>query len=182
VALAISESSPGRTLRRAPTRGAAQSKRSRGRAGSYSDLAKHAPGRDALEYARLGQSHGAQPHDRQPHLASVWFATLLELKTNKVIAQLKHQHRSLEFRCFLDVIEQQVPAGPRGAYHCRQRRNPQDCTHPEMVCQTSTLSCPLHSHLWFLDQPGGAWFAELTNKRIRRGVFRSVKKTGSRHP
>jgi len=44
-----------------------------------------------------------------------------------------------------------------------------------MVSQTSTLSYPLHSHLRILINLVERWFAELTNKRIRRGVFRSVK-------
>src|SRR3984893_9249842 len=35
----------------------------------------HAPGRDALEYARLGQNHRAQPDDDQPDLARVRLAT-----------------------------------------------------------------------------------------------------------
>ena len=49
-------------------------------------------------------------HDYRRHGTTSLFAAL-ELKTNQVIAQLKRRHRSLEFRQFLDVIEQQVPAG-----------------------------------------------------------------------
>src|SRR5262249_28849815 len=75
VALAISESSSGRTLRRAATWGTPQGKRCRGRASGYSDLGKHASRRDALEHARFGQSDWAQPHDNQPHLAGVRVAT-----------------------------------------------------------------------------------------------------------
>ena len=48
-------------------------------------------------------------HDYRRHGTTSLFAAL-ELKTNQVIAQLKRRHRSLEFRQFLDVIEQQVPA------------------------------------------------------------------------
>jgi hypothetical protein len=47
-------------------------------------------------------------HDYQRHGTTSLFAAL-ELKTRKVIAQLKRRHRSLEFRQFLDVIEAQVP-------------------------------------------------------------------------
>lgn len=32
---------------------------------------------------------------------------------------------------------------------------PQDGAHPELVCQASPLSSPLHPHLRLLDQPGG---------------------------
>jgi transposase len=49
-------------------------------------------------------------HDYRRHGTTSLFAAL-ELKTNQVIAQLKRRHRSLEFRQFLDVIEEQVPAG-----------------------------------------------------------------------
>ncbi len=38
------------------------------------------------------------------------FATL-DLKTSGVIGQLRHRHRSVGFRRFLDLIENQVPAG-----------------------------------------------------------------------
>jgi transposase len=49
-------------------------------------------------------------HDYRRHGTTSLFA-VLELKTNQVIAQLKRRHRSPEFRQFLDVIEEQVPAG-----------------------------------------------------------------------
>jgi transposase len=49
-------------------------------------------------------------HDYKRHGTTSLFAAL-ELKTSQVIAQLKHRHRSLEFRQFLDVIEAQAPAG-----------------------------------------------------------------------
>jgi hypothetical protein len=47
---------------------------------------------------------------RRPTGTTSLFAAL-ELKTSKVIAQLKRRDRSVEFRQFLDVIEAQVPAG-----------------------------------------------------------------------
>src|SRR5262249_13048766 len=75
VALAISESSPGRTLRRTATWGAAPGQRCRRRAGSHSDLGKYPPRTDALEHARFGQSHRAEPDDDQPHLARLRLAT-----------------------------------------------------------------------------------------------------------
>src|SRR2546421_9423849 len=47
-------------------------------------------------------------HDYKRHGTTSLFAAL-ELKTSQVIAQLKHRHRAVEFRQFLDVIEAQVP-------------------------------------------------------------------------
>src|SRR6516162_4084109 len=58
-----------------PRPSAPQGKRCRGRAGRHSDLGKHAPRRNALEHARHGQSHWAQPHDYQPYLAGLRLAT-----------------------------------------------------------------------------------------------------------
>ena len=36
------------------------------------------------------------------------------------------------------------------------------------------LASAFHPHLEFLAQSGGTWFKELTDKRLRRGVFTSV--------
>ena len=38
------------------------------------------------------------------------------------------------------------------------------------------MSPAFYSHQFFLAQFGGALFGEITRKRIRRGVFKSVKK------
>ncbi|MGH9565241.1 MAG: IS630 family transposase, partial [Candidatus Angelobacter sp.] len=49
-------------------------------------------------------------HDYKRNGTTSLFAAL-ELKTSRVIGQLRHRHRSVEFRKFLDLIETQVPAG-----------------------------------------------------------------------
>ena len=49
-------------------------------------------------------------HDYKRNGTTSLFAAL-ELKTNRVIGQLRHRHRSVEFRKFLDLIETHVPAG-----------------------------------------------------------------------
>jgi transposase len=48
-------------------------------------------------------------HDYKRHGTTSLFAAL-ELKTSRVIGQLRRRHRSQEFRQFLDLIEAQVPA------------------------------------------------------------------------
>src|SRR6266853_774491 len=58
---------------------------------------------------RPGQVEGGT-HDYKRHGTTSLFAAL-ELKTSRVIGQLRRRHRSVEFRRFLDVIEGQVPAG-----------------------------------------------------------------------
>src|SRR6266404_4195487 len=99
----------------------------------------------------------------------------LELKTNQVIGQLHRRHRSLEFRKFLDTIESQVPAGLD--IHLIGDNY---ATHKTMMIRKWFAKRP-HFHVHFTPTYGSwinlveRWFAELTNKRIRRGVFRSVK-------
>src|SRR6202521_2121010 len=99
----------------------------------------------------------------------------LELKTNRVIGQLHRRHRSVEFRKFLDVIESQVPAGLD--IHLIVDNY---ATHKTAIIRKWFAKRPCF-HVHFTPTYGSwinlveRWFAELTNKRIRRGVFRSVK-------
>jgi transposase len=114
-------------------------------------------------------------HDYKRNGTTSLFAAL-ELKTNRVISQLHRRHRSLEFRKFLDRIE------IAGA--CRPRRSifivDNYATHKTAIIQKWFAKRP-HFHIHFTPTYGSwinlveRWFAELTNKRIRRGVFRSVK-------
>ena len=113
-------------------------------------------------------------HDYKRHGTTSLFAAL-ELKTSQVIAQLKRRHRSLEFRQFLDVIEAQVPAGLE--VHMIMDNYG---THKTALIRKWFAKRPrFHAH--FTPTYGSwinlveRWFAELTNKRIRRGVFRSVR-------
>jgi transposase len=113
-------------------------------------------------------------HDYKRHGTTSLFAAL-ELKTNKVIAQLQHQHRSVEFRRFLDVIEAQVPA-ELDVHIIVDNYG----THKTALIRKWFAKRP-RFHIHFTPTYGSwinlveRWFAELTNKRIRRGVFRSVK-------
>jgi transposase len=113
-------------------------------------------------------------HDYRRHGTTSLFAAL-ELKTNQVIAQLKRRHRSLEFRQFLDVIAEQVPAGLE--VHIIMDNYG---THKTALIRKWFAQRP-RFHVHYTPTYGSwinlveRWFAELTNKRIRRGVFRSVK-------
>src|SRR5437763_8605436 len=49
-------------------------------------------------------------HDYERHGTTSLFAAL-ELKTSRIIGQLRRRHRSQEFRKFLGTIEAHVPAG-----------------------------------------------------------------------
>ena len=113
-------------------------------------------------------------HDYKRHGTTSLFAAL-ELKTSRVIGQLHHRHRSQEFRQFLDVIEAQVPAG-LDAHIIVDNYG----THKTAIIRKWFAKRP-RFHVHFTPTYGSwinlveRWFAELTNKRIRRGVFRSVK-------
>src|SRR3984893_2978380 len=113
-------------------------------------------------------------HDYKRHGTTSLFAAL-ELKTSRVIAQLHRRHRSSEFRKFLDGIEAHVPAG-LDVHIIRDNYG----THKTAMIRKWFAKRP-RFHVHFTPTYGSwinlveRWFAELTNKRIRRGVFRSVK-------
>ena len=113
-------------------------------------------------------------HDYTRHGTTSLFAAL-ELKTSQVIGQLKRRHRSVEFRQFLDVIEAQVPAG-LDVHIIVDNYG----THKTAIIRKWFAKRP-RFHVHFTPTYGSwinlveRWFAELTNKRIRRGVFRSVQ-------
>jgi len=113
-------------------------------------------------------------HDYKRHGTTSLFAAL-ELKTSRVIGQLHRRHRSAEFRHFLDVIEAQVPAGLEAHIIVDNYG-----THKTAIIRKWFAKRP-RFHVHFTPTYGSwinlveRWFAEITNKRIRRGVFRSVK-------
>src|SRR5437660_5324173 len=117
-------------------------------------------------------------HDYKRNGTTSLFAAL-ELKTNRVIGQLHRRHRSVEFRKFLDVIESQMPKGLD--IHLIVDNY---ATHKTAIIRKWFAKRP-RFHVHFTPTYGSwinlveRWFAELTNKRIRRGVFRSVKELES---
>lgn len=122
---------------------------------------------------RPGQAE-RRTHDYQRHGTTSLFAAL-ELKTRRVIGQLHRRHRSTEFRQFLDQIEANVPAGLE-AHIIMDNYG----THKTALIRKWFAKRP-RFHLHFTPTYASwinlveRWFAEITNKRIRRGVFRSVK-------
>ena len=113
-------------------------------------------------------------HDYQRHGTTSLFAAL-ELKTSREIGQLHRRHRSGEFRQFLDGIEAQVPAGLEVHLILDNYG-----THKTALIQNWFAKRP-RFHLHFTPTYGSwinlveRWFSEISNKRIRRGAFRSVR-------
>jgi len=122
---------------------------------------------------RPGQAE-RRTHDYKRHGTTSLFAAL-ELKTSRVIGQLHRRHRSSEFRQFLDLIEAQAPAELE--VHIIMDNYG---THKTAIIRKWFAKRP-RFHVHFTPTYASwinlveRWFAEITNKRIRRGVFRSVK-------
>ena len=122
---------------------------------------------------RPGQAERRTP-DYRRHGTTDLFAAL-DFKTGKVIGELHHRHRAVEFRKFLATIDRRVPAGLE--LHL-------------VIDSSSSHKAPLIQH-WLLRHPrfhlhftptGGSWlnlverwFATLTDKQLRRGVHRSTR-------
>ena len=113
-------------------------------------------------------------HDYARHGTTTLFAAL-DVATGEVMGQLHRRHRSSEFLLFLRTIEGNVPAKldvhlimDNYGTHKTPKIRAWFARHPRF-------------HVHFTPTYGSwinlveRWFAELTNKRIRRGVFRSVK-------
>src|SRR2546427_4127010 len=99
----------------------------------------------------------------------------LDVKTGKVLAQYHQQHRSVEFRKFLDRIDAAVPADLD--VHLVLDNY---ATHKTALIHGWLAKRPRY-HLHFTPTSSSwlnlveRWFAALTEKQLRRGVFRSTR-------
>lgn len=122
---------------------------------------------------RPGQA-ARRTHDYKRHGVTSLFAAL-DIATGKVIGQCFPRHRADEFRKFLDEIEANVPS---------------DLDIHLVMDNYATHKTPL-IRAWFAKRPrwhvhltptSSSWlnqverfFAKLTDKKLRRGVYRSVE-------
>ncbi len=112
-------------------------------------------------------------HDYVRHGTTSLFAGF-DIATGKVIGQFHQRHRAAEFLKFLKLIDHEVPA--ELDVHLILDNY---ATHKTPAIHTWLVKHP-RFHLHFV--PTGSswlnlverWFAELTNKQIRRGTHRSV--------
>ena len=112
-------------------------------------------------------------HDYRRHGTTTLFAAL-NVKTSELITQFHQRHRSTEFRQFLDAIDAAVPA------HLDVHLIMDNYgTHKTPLIRHWLAKRP-RVHVHFTPTYGSwlnlveRWFAELTNKQLRRGVHRSV--------
>jgi transposase len=112
-------------------------------------------------------------HDYKRHGTTTLFAAL-NAKTSDVITQFHQRHRSAQFREFLDLLDVRVPRG-LDVHIIMDNYS----THKTPLIRNWFAKRP-RFHVHFTPTYGSwlslveRWFAELTNKRIRRGTFRSV--------
>jgi transposase len=113
-------------------------------------------------------------HDYVRHGTTSLFAAL-DAKSGELIGQTQRRHRSVEFRNFLDTIEENVP--PKLEIHLILDNYG---THKTQLIRDWLVKRP-RFHLHFTPTSASwlnlveRWFALLTEKQLRRGVHRSTK-------
>ena len=113
-------------------------------------------------------------HDYRRHGTTPLFAAL-DVKTGEVIGACHRRHRSTEFRRFLDRVDATVP--PDLDVHLILGNY---ATHKTPTIQRWLAQRPRY-HLHFATTTSSwlnqveRWFAALTEKQLRRGVFRSTR-------
>ena len=113
-------------------------------------------------------------HDYARHGTTSLFAAL-DVKTGTVIGEFHRRHRSVEFRKFLDTIDQAVPSA-LDVHLILDNYG----THKTAPVRRWLAKRP-RFHVHFTPTSASwinlveRWFAALTEKQIRRGVHRSVR-------
>ena len=113
-------------------------------------------------------------HDYARHGTTSLFAAL-NTRTGALIGQTQRRHRSVEFRNFLDTIENNVPA-ELDIHLILDNYG----THKTQLIRDWLVKRP-RFHLHFTPTSASwlnlveRWFALLTDKQLRRGVHRSTK-------
>ncbi len=112
-------------------------------------------------------------HDYERHGTTTLFATMNVLD-GTVIGRNMQRHRHQEFIRFLNVIEKQVPPGKTihaivDNYAAQKHPNVR-----AMARTSSAMDAPFHPDIGLLAQRGRRLLRDLTKRRLKRDVFRSV--------
>lgn len=114
-------------------------------------------------------------HDYQRNGTTSLFAAL-DVATGKVIGQCQRQHRSVEFRAFLSRVDAAIPADQDEVHLILDNSS----THKTPLIRNWLAAHPRY-HVHFTPT-SASWlnlverfFAAITDKAIRRGVFRSTR-------
>lgn len=117
---------------------------------------------------------GTMTHDYKRHGTTTLFAAL-NMLDGTVIGECKHRHRAKEFISFLKTIDKQTPSELDLHIIVDNYR-----THKTQEVQRWLKKHP-RFHFHFTPTSSSwlnmveRWFREITDKRIRRGVFKSVE-------
>lgn len=113
-------------------------------------------------------------HDYKRSGTSSLYAAL-DITTGRVIGSLHSRHRAIEFKKFLQRLDREVPADlevhlvlDNASTHKTPAIKRWLAAHPRFVLHFTPTSS---SWLNLVER----WFAELTNKKLRRGAHRSVR-------
>ena len=113
-------------------------------------------------------------HDYKRSGTSSLYAAL-DIASGQVIGSLHSRHRAIEFKQFLQTLENEVPGEldvhvilDNASTHKTPAIEKWLQTHPRFVLHFTPTSS---SWLNLVER----WFAELTNKKLRRGTHRSVR-------
>jgi transposase len=113
-------------------------------------------------------------HDYKRHGTSSLYAAL-DITTGEVIGRLHARHRAIEFKQFLQTLDREVPAEldvhvilDNSSTHKTPAIRKWITAHPRFVLHFTPTSS---SWLNLVER----WFAELTQKKLRRGAHRSVR-------
>ena len=113
-------------------------------------------------------------HDYKRAGTSSLYAAL-DITTGQVIGSLHARHRAIEFKKFLQTLDREVPAEldvhvilDNSSTHKTPAIKKWLLAHPRFVLHFTPTSS---SWLNLVER----WFAELTNKKLRRGAHRSVR-------
>ena len=130
--------------------------------------------RTAPVFPMLPGTPARASHDYVRHGTSSLYAAL-DLTTGKVIGALHGRHRAQEFLAFLKTIDANVPADldvhlvlDNASTHKTPAVQRWLTAHPRFVVHFTPTSA---SWLNLVER----WFAELTNKKLRRGTHTSVR-------
>jgi transposase len=116
---------------------------------------------------------GTTTHDYKRHGTTTLFAAL-DVLEGKVLGRCMQRHRHQEFIRFLNAIEAEVPAGKivhvildNYAAHKHPKVRQWLSRHPRFSFHFTPTSCS-----WL--NAVESFFAKLTRRRLKRGVFRSI--------
>ena len=116
---------------------------------------------------------GTMTHDYKRHGTTTLFAAL-NVVDGSVIGRCMQHHRHQEFIRFLNAVEAQVPAGKiihaivdNYATHKHPKVRARLARHPRWTFHFTPTSAS-----WLNAVEG--FFAKLTRRRLKRGVFRSI--------